>query len=165
MRSTGEVLGLADSFEMAFFKSQILTGQYPPLKGTVLITVASGDQPRALPAAQDFMDMGFKILATEGTAAFLKDNGIDCERINKLHEGRPHILDAMKNREIQLVLNTPIGKESAHEDSYIRKSAIKYKIPYFTTTAAGRAVAKGIKAAREGRVDVKSLQSYHKNVK
>jgi carbamoyl-phosphate synthase large subunit len=165
MRSTGEVLGLADSFEMAFFKSQILTGHYPPLEGAVLITVAADDKKRALPAAQDFTDMGFKILSTEGTADFLKENGIDCERINKLHEGRPNILDAMKNGEIQLVLNTPVGKESAHEDSYIRKSAIKYKIPYFTTTAAGRAVAKGIKAAKEGRIDVKSLQSYHKNVK
>jgi carbamoyl-phosphate synthase large subunit len=165
MRSTGEVLGLADSFEMAFFKSQILTGQYPPLEGTALITVAGGDKKRALPAAKDFSDTGFKILATEGTANFLKENGIACEKINKLHEGRPHILDAMKNGEIQLVLNTPVGKESVHEDSYIRKSAIKYKIPYFTTTAAGRAVAKGIKAAREGQIDVKSLQSYHSNVK
>jgi carbamoyl-phosphate synthase large subunit len=165
MRSTGEVLGLADSFEMAFFKSQILTGHYPPLEGTALITVAEGDKKRALPAAKDFSDAGFKILATESTAAFLKENGIDCERINKLHEGRPHILDAMKNGEIQLVLNTPVGKESVHEDSYIRKSAIKYKIPYFTTTAAGRAVAKGIKAAKAGQIDVKSLQSYHKNVK
>ncbi|MBU2560457.1 carbamoyl-phosphate synthase large subunit, partial [archaeon] len=88
MRSTGEVLGLADSFEMAFFKSQILTGQYPPLEGTALITVAEGDKKRALPAAKDFVDAGFKILATEGTANFLKENGIDCERINKLHEGR-----------------------------------------------------------------------------
>ncbi|MEE9401994.1 MAG: carbamoyl-phosphate synthase large subunit, partial [Desulfobacteria bacterium] len=165
MRSTGEVLGLAESFEMAFFKSQIAAGNTLPLEGTALITVNSSDQPRALPVAKELAEMGFNILATEGTAAFLRKDGIDCEHINKLHEGRPNIADAMANREVQFVLNTPIGKESAYDDSYIRKSAIKYKIPYFTTTAAGLAAARGIKAAHEGRIDVKSLQSYHHNVK
>jgi carbamoyl-phosphate synthase large subunit len=165
MRSTGEVLGLAESFEMAFFKSQIAAGNTLPLEGTALITVNSSDQQRALLVAKELAEMGFNILATEGTAAFLRKDGIDCEHINKLHEGRPNIADAMANREIHFVLNTPIGKASAHDDSYIRKSAIKYKIPYFTTTAAGLAAARGIKAAHEGRIDVKSLQSYHHNVK
>jgi len=164
MRSTGEVLGLADSFEMAFFKSQIAAGNLLPTSGTALITVAGEDKRRVLPAAKMLADMEFKILATEGTAEYLNGKGISCETIKKIHEGRPHIVDAMHNGQIDIVVNTPIGKESVYEDSYIRKAAIKYKIPYFTTTPAGRAMAKGIMAAREGKVDVKSLQDYHRNI-
>jgi carbamoyl-phosphate synthase large subunit len=165
MRSTGEVLGLADSFAMAFYKSQVAAGFAPPLEGTALITVASGDRDRALPVAKELADMGFKILATDGTAEFLGEKGIICESVKKLHEGHPNIVDLMKNRQIQFVLNTPAGKQSFYDDSYIRKSAIKYKIPYFTTTDAGRAAAKGIKAARENRIDVRSLQEYHEEIK
>jgi len=165
MRSTGEVLGLAESFDIAFFKSQVAAGSPPPLEGTALITVASGDRARALTVAEELTSMGFRILATDGTAAFLRENGIECEHIRKLHEGRPNIVDAMHNREIHFVLNTPVGKDSAYDDSYIRKSAIKYNIPYYTTTAAALAAARGIKSARENRIDVKSLQSYHRDVK
>lgn len=165
MRSTGEVLGLADSFAMAFYKSQVAAGFAPPLEGTALITVASGDRDRALQVAKELADMGFKILATDGTAEFLRENGINCESVKKLHEGRPNIVDLMKNRQIQFVLNTPVGKQSVYDDSYIRKSAIKYKIPYFTTTDAGRAAAKGIRAARENRIEVRSLQEYHEEIK
>ncbi|MBN1133913.1 MAG: carbamoyl-phosphate synthase large subunit [Methanosarcinaceae archaeon] len=165
MRSTGEVLGLAESLDIAFFKSQVAAGSSLPLKGTALITVASGDRLQVLPTARELASMGFNILATVGTANFLRENGINCKNINKLHEGRPHIVDAMHNGEIQMVLNTPVGKESVYEDSYIRKSAIKYNIPYQTTTAAGLAAARGIKAAREKRIDVKSLQSYHHDIK
>jgi carbamoyl-phosphate synthase large subunit len=165
MRSTGEVLGLANSFALAFFKSQVAAGFAPPLEGTALITVASGDRDRALPVAKELADMGFKILATDGTAEFLGEKGIICESVKKLHEGRPNIVDLMKNRQIQFLLNTPAGKQSFYDDSYIRKSAIKYKIPYFTTTDAGRAAAKGIRAAREDRIDVRSLQEYHEEIK
>jgi carbamoyl-phosphate synthase large subunit len=165
MRSTGEVLGLANSFALAFFKSQVAAGFAPPLEGTALITVASGDRDRALPVAKELADMGFKILATDGTAEFLGEKGIICESVKKLHEGRPNIVDLMKNRQIQFLLNTPAGKQSFYDDSYIRKSAIKYKIPYFTTTDAGRAAAKGIKAARENRIEVISLQEYHEEIK
>ncbi len=165
MRSTGEVLGLANSFALAFFKSQVAAGFAPPLEGTALITVASGDRDRALPVAKELADMGFKILATDGTAEFLGEKGIICESVKKLHEGRPNIVDLMKNRQIQFLLNTPTGKQSFYDDSYIRKSAIKYKIPYFTTTDAGRAAAKGIRAAREDRIDVRSLQEYHEEIK
>ncbi|NJD76365.1 MAG: carbamoyl-phosphate synthase large subunit [Candidatus Methanoperedens sp.] len=164
MRSTGEVLGLADSFALAFFKSQVGAGFAPPLGGTALITVAKGDRQRALQVAKELADMGFKIIATEGTADFLKENGTDCQYIKKLHEGRPNIVDLMKNGDIQFVLNTPVGKQSAYDDSYIRKSAIKFKIPYFTTTDAGRAAARGIRAARENRIEVKSLQEYHEGI-
>ncbi|GFO98172.1 carbamoyl-phosphate synthase large subunit, partial [groundwater metagenome] len=165
MRSTGEVLGIADSFAMAFHKSQVAAGFAPPLEGTALITVASGDRHHALPIAKELVDMGFKVVATEGTADFLKENGIDCECVKKLHEGRPNIVDLMKNRQIQFVLNTPVGKQSVYDDSYIRKSAIRYKIPYFTTTDAGRAAARGIRAAREKSIEVKSLQEYHTYIK
>lgn len=160
MRSTGEVLGLADSFAMAFYKSQVAAGFTPPLNGTALITVAKVDRQGALVVAKELADSGFKIVATEGTADFLIDNGIDCEAVKKLNEGRPNIVDMMKNGDIQFVLNTPVGKQSAYDDSYIRKSAIKFKIPYFTTTDAGRAAARGIRAARENRIEVKSLQEY-----
>lgn len=160
MRSTGEVLGLADTFGMAFYKSQVAAGFAPPLNGTALITIAKADRQGALVVAKELAGSGFSIVATEGTADFLKKNGIDCETVRKLHEGRPNIVDMMKNGDIQFVLNTPVGKQSAYDDSYIRKSAIKFKIPYFTTTDAGRAAAKGIKAARENRIEVKSLQEY-----
>ncbi len=165
MRSTGEVLGLADSFPLAFFKSQAGAGSILPLKGNVLVTVAGDDKKRVLPAVEELVDLGFKIFATEGTADYLRKQGVECVSIKKLHEGRPHILDAIQNGEIQLIINTPVGKYSVWDDSYIRKSAIKYKIPYCTTTAAARAAASGIRAAREGLIDVKSLQSYHKNIK
>ena len=164
MRSTGEVLGLADSFETAFFKSQVAAGSSLPLEGTALITVAPGDFERALPVAKELSEMDFKIIATEGTAKYLGDNGIKCEQIKKLHEGRPNIVDAMHNSEIQFVLNTPVGKESVYDDSYIRKSAIKYNIPYHTTTAAALAAAKGIKGARDNLIGVKSVQAYHEEI-
>ena len=164
MRSTGEVLGMADSFDAAFHKAQVASGFAPPFSGAALITVASGDKRKALPAAKELAALGFKIRATKGTDAFLKKNGVECTPINKLHEGRPHIVDAIHNKEIQLIINTPVGKESVYDDSYIRKAAIKHKIPYFTTTAAGRAAARGIRASCNDRVSVRSLQSYHKDI-
>ena len=164
MRSTGEVLGMADSFEAAFFKSQVAAGSPPPLEGMALITVAKGDRSRAILVAQELSSLGFKIVSTEGTAGFFNEGGIECVPIKKLHEGRPNIVDAMHNGEIQFVLNTPVGKEGAYDDSYIRKSAIKYNIPYYTTTAAALAAAKGIRAAKEGRIGIKSVQEYHRDV-
>jgi carbamoyl-phosphate synthase large subunit len=164
MRSTGEVLGLADSFPLAFFKSQEATGVKLPLRGNALVTVAPEDKERVLPAVKDLLEAGFHIFATKDTAAFLHSQGIACCQVNKLQEGRPHILDRMHNGEIQLVINTPIGKESVWDDSYIRKAAIQYKVPYVTTTPAARAAAKGILAAKAGRIHVKSLQAYHTDV-
>ncbi|MFZ3170330.1 MAG: hypothetical protein WA130_22175 [Candidatus Methanoperedens sp.] len=143
MRSTGEVLGMADSFAMAFYKSQVAAGFTLPLEGCALITVAPVDRKGALSIAKELSQMDFKIIATEGTADFLRENMIDCEYVHKLQEGRPNIEDLMKNREIQFVLNTPLGKQSVQDDSYIRKSAIKYKIPYFTTTVQAVQLPKG----------------------
>jgi len=161
MRSTGEVLGMAENYGEAFFKAEEAAGQLLPLQGTVLITVAEHDRSGALEAARRFLELGFSILATSGTGAYLRENGIAARPIRKLHEGRPHIADAIKNREIHLVVNTPAGKLSAYDDSYIRKAAIKHKVPYITTTAAAIATAKGIAAIRRGRGPVKSLQQYH----
>jgi len=164
MRSTGEVLGIASSFGLAFFKAQDAAGQRLPEEGTVLITVAERDRHLVLPAAQEFARLGFTIRATEGTHAFLTANGIVSEPILKLHEGRPNIEDAIKNGEIHLVVNTPAGKTSEFDDSYIRKAAIRHKVPYITTTKAALAAAQGIAAHRESRDGVRSLQDYHAHI-
>jgi len=165
MRSTGEVLGMADSFGLAFFKSQEAANQRLPTEGTVLITVSERDRPAVLEVAKRFHDLGFKIRATEGTHRFLAEHSIPSERILKLHEGRPNILDAITNREIHLIINTPSGKKGQYDDSYIRKAAIKHKVPYITTLAAAVAAAKGIAACRQGHGRVKSLQRYHADIR
>jgi len=165
MRSTGEVLGIADSFGMAFYKAEEAAKQTLPDKGTVLITVAAKDRPGALEAAKEFSRLGFSIKATKGTHDFLATSGIASQLILKLHEGRPNIDDAIKNGDIQLVINTPVGKASQYDDSYIRKAAITYKVPYITTIAAALAAAIGISAFRKGRSGVRSLQEYHAAIK
>lgn len=166
MRSTGEVLGLADSFGMAFYKAEEAAKPSLPQEGTVMITVAAKDRSMELvEVAREFQKLGFRIMATSGTRAVLKENGIPSEMIKKIYEGRPNIDDAIKNKEIQLVINTPIGKASQYDDSYIRKAAIKYKVPYITTIAAASAAAKGISASRAGHSAAKSLQEYHSDIK
>jgi len=165
MRSTGEVLGIASSFGLAYFKAEEAAKPALPVEGTVLITVSEHDRPAVLDVAKQFAELGFKIKATQGTHQFLVSRGIASEHILKLYEGRPNISDAIKNREIQLVVNTPAGKLSQYDDSYIRKSAIKYKIPYITTLAAASAAAKGIAAYRTGKDEVRSLQSFHADIK
>jgi carbamoyl-phosphate synthase large subunit len=164
MRSTGEVLGLSESFGLAFYKAQRAANQQFPSEGTVLITVADADKRKVLEVGREFKKLGFRVLAKEGTSRFLTDNGIESESILKMHEGRPHIVDAVKNGEIQLIINTPSGKLSQHDDSYIRKAAIKYGVPYITTTAAAAAAVKGIAARRAGHDPVKSLQDYHTTI-
>jgi carbamoyl-phosphate synthase large subunit len=165
MRSTGEVLGMADSFGMAFYKAQEAAKQTLPCEGAVLITVSENDRPGVLEVARQFAHLGFKIKATQGTHKFLSEKGIQSEAIFKLHEDRPHIVDAIKSQEIHLIVNTPSGKLSKHDDSYIRKAAIKYKIPYITTLAGALAAARGIGEIRRGRSQVRSLQSYHAGIK
>jgi carbamoyl-phosphate synthase large subunit len=165
MRSTGEVLGLAESFGMAFFKSQEATQLPLPLEGTVLITISDKEKPSAIEPARLFRELGFRIFSTDGTRRFLSGNGIESEHIHKIGHGRPHIVDAVMNGEINLIINTPSGKESQEDDSYIRKAAIRYKIPYITTPAAAMAAAKGIMARRKGHERVKSLQQYHADIK
>ncbi len=161
MRSTGEVLGLASTYGLAFYKAQEATGTSLPLGGTVLMTVTEADKPMILGAARTFESLGFKLRATSGTALFLQQNGIEAESVQKMHEGRPNIADLLKNGEIHLVINTPIGKQSLHDDSYIRKTAIRYKVPYITTAAAAQAAAQGIAARIQGKEQICSLQEYH----
>ena len=161
MRSTGEVLGMADTYGMAFFKSQEATQSPLPIEGTVLITIADRDKNRIIDVARNFRDLGFRILSTGGTKRFLANHGIEAELILKVHEGRPNIVDAIKNKEINLVINTPADRLSEYDDSYIRKNAIKYKIPYITTTSAARSATEGIKDRHNGNYMVRSLQEYH----
>jgi carbamoyl-phosphate synthase large subunit len=164
MRSTGEVLGMADSYGLAFYKAQEAAKQSLPLEGAVLISVNKNDRIDVLPVAKEFFKLKFKIYATKGTQKFLEDNGIDSEVIYKLHEERPNIVDRIKNKEIQLVINTPSGTTSEYDDSYIRKNAIKYNVPYITTIAAALAAAKGIEKRRQDNTIIKSLQEYHKGI-
>jgi carbamoyl-phosphate synthase large subunit len=149
---------------MAFWKAQEAVTLLPT-NGTVLITVAECDRPAVGDIARQFANLGFKIIATTGTHTFLSTQGIPSTNILKEHEGRPNISDAIKNKEIQLIINTPVGKLSKYDDSYIRKAAIKYKVPHITTLAAATAAAKGIATYLEGKSDVRSLQKYHADIK
>jgi carbamoyl-phosphate synthase large subunit len=164
MRSTGEVLGMAESFGLAFYKAEEAAGARLPLEGTVLITVADRDKPAVVEVARRFAELGFRIKATEGTRSLLESHGIASELVVKMREGRPNITDAMMDGEIQLVINTPRGKVGKADDAYIRQTAIRRKIPYITTLAAAVAAAKGIAAYRQGRGLAKSLQSYHADI-
>jgi carbamoyl-phosphate synthase large subunit len=165
MRSTGEVLGMADSFGLGFYKAQEGVGVALPLEGNVLVTIADRDKADIIEPARRFRAMGFRILATKGTRDYLAGNGVESDLILKVHEGRPHIVDGIINGEIQLIINTPHGKESEVDDSYIRKNAVKHRIPYITTASAAVASAKGIEARRREGTSVKSLQEYHKGIR
>ena len=162
MRSTGEVLGLADNFGMAFYKAQDATKSPLPTEGAVLMTVSKRERkPVLVDIAKKFNALDFVVYATEGTAKFLEESGVVCKSVAKLGEGRPDIVDLIKNDEVQLVVNTPIGRQGKSDDSYIRKNSIKHKIPYITTVAAANAAVQGIEAIRNGEPKVKSLQEYH----
>ncbi len=164
MRSTGEVLGLSHDFGEAFYKAEEATGLRLPLEGTVLISVNDRDKAEAVQLARDFRNLGFKVLATENTCRLFREHGIECERVNKIYEGSPHIGDLIQEGKIDLIINTPIGKQSASDDSYIRKAAIKARICYMTTIAAAQASVQGVRSVLEKGVDgVKSLQEYAKD--
>ena len=157
---------MADSYGLAFFKAQEATQQSLPTQGTVLITVAEADKRKSIvETAKTFQSLGFEVLATAGTQQFLAKHGVQAKPVLKMHEGRPNIVDAIKNKQIHLVINTPIGKRSKTDDSYIRKAAIKYKVPYITTITAAAASVQGIAARRQGTSEVKSLQEYHARIK
>lgn len=166
MRSTGEVLGLSPYYGEAFFKAQEATQTKLPLSGKVLISVNRKDKPEVVEIAGLFKEAGFTILATGTTYDLITKAGIPAERVKKLYEGRPNILDLITNGDISLIINSPSGKESVHDDSYLRKAAIKEKIPYMTTIAAARATAKGILyVQKHGDCEVKSLQQLHSEIK
>ena len=165
MRSTGEVLGMAENFGEAFFKAQEATKTELPLEGTVLISVSDRDKPEVAEVARGLHELGFRLMATGRTQELIADAGIPVKKIAKINEGRPNILDEMTNQKISMVVNTPVGKKGAVDDSYIRKAAIKYKIPYVTTMAEAKATVEGIRAAKAGKFSVQSLQEFHKNIR
>ncbi len=161
MKSTGEVLGMATTFGMAYYKAQEATGLKLPKKGTVFISVSDYDKKYIVEPAKQLSELGFKIKATKGTMELLGKKGIQSELAVKMHEGRPNITDDIANKQVNLIINTPIGRESKSDDSYIRKAAIKYKIPYITTIAAAKAAVEGIADIKSGGIEIKALQDYH----
>jgi len=165
MRSTGEVLGLSDSYGEAFYKAQEATQSKLPLEGTVLFSVNRKDKAEVVDVAKAFADNGFRIVATDNTCKLINEAGIPADRVKKLSEGRPNILDMITNGEIQLIINSPVGKDSVNDDSYLRKAAIKAKVPYMTTIAAAKATADGINYVKNNKLgELKSLQELHAEI-
>ncbi|MBR2373569.1 MAG: carbamoyl phosphate synthase large subunit, partial [Lentisphaeria bacterium] len=160
MRATGEVMGMANTFGMAYFKSQQAAGMPLPLGGKVLVSVAKREREELLPIVTELCDLGFELVATEGTGRYLAENNIPHKVVCELNEGRPNVSDLIKNREVSLIINTPLGKLSKIDDSNIRMQAIQYKIPYMTTIAAAKATVAGIREAKSGEAELKSLQEY-----
>ncbi|MCL0097328.1 carbamoyl-phosphate synthase large subunit, partial [Dehalococcoidia bacterium] len=161
MKSTGEVMGIDADFGVAFYKAELSAGMNLPTKGTVLIMVADKDKTRIVPVARRFEELGFEILATSGTHACLSDHGVQSKKVLKIHEGRPHIVDYVKNKMVDIIVNTPVGKKARYDDSYIRKSAVRYNVPYFTTVSEAGAVAVGIEAIKDQKVFFEPIQAYH----
>ena len=166
MRSTGEVLGLSASYGEAFYKAQEATQMKLPLEGTVLISVSNRDKPEVLEVARQFAEAGFSIIASKNTCKLIREAGIEAEMVHKLNEGRPNMLDLITNGKIDLIINTPIGQERKADDSYLRKAAIKKKVPYMTTMAAAKATVSGILSLKKhGSSEVQSLQQLHSTLK
>ena len=162
MRSTGEVLGLSNSYGEAFYKAQEATQMKLPLEGTVLISVSNRDKPEVLEVARQFAEAGFSIIASKNTCKLIREAGIEAEMVHKLNEGRPNMLDLITNGKIDLIINTPIGQERKADDSYLRKAAIKKKVPYMTTMAAAKATVSGILSLKKhGSSEVQPLQQLH----
>ena len=165
MRSTGEVLGMSESFGLAFAKAEDAAGGALPMSGCVLITVADPDKDAVVDVARGFAELGFSILATGGTHDRLTKENIPCTRVNKISEGRPNILDSLRNGEVQILINTPLGKSEAKDDAEIRRTAIRRNIPYMTTIAAAVAAVRGIAAMRSDTATLRSLQEYHERLR
>ncbi len=160
MRSTGEVIGLDTDFALAFAKSQLGAGVELPREGTVFVSVRDNDKERVLPAIKLLVEIGFKVLATGGTQRFLAENGIAAAKINKVLEGRPHIEDAIRNRQVQLVINTTDGNKAISDSKSLRRATLMQKVPYYTTMAGAESAAQAIKALKAGNLEVRPLQSY-----
>jgi carbamoyl-phosphate synthase large subunit len=160
MKSTGEVMGIDAAFPLAFAKSQIGAGSMLPASGTAFVSVKDVDKARIVDTAKRLAELNFRIIATAGTQRFLSTKGIACEKINKVLEGRPHIVDAIKNGEVQLVINTTEGAQALADSRSLRREALLHRIPYFTTLAGAHAAALGIEALASGQLEVRPLQSY-----
>jgi len=161
MRSTGEVMGIDKSFPIAFAKSQMAAGGSLPTTGTIYISVRDGDKQKIIPVARKLAKLGFNLLATGGTHKILADNGIPAERVNKIKEGRPNIIDVIKNKEVVLLINTPTTKGPRTDEGSIRAAAVMNKIPIITTLTAATAAADAIEALKSGDWTVKPLQEYY----
>jgi carbamoyl-phosphate synthase large subunit len=161
MKSTGEVMGIDNDFATAFAKSQLGAGMILPAGGTLFVSVKANDKPHILPAVRQLIELGFKVIATSGTAAYLNAQGLEVEMVNKVAEGRPHIVDRIKDGRVDLIFNTTEGWQSLKDSHSIRASALSGKVPYFTTAAASVATAQAIAALRERKLEVRALQSYY----
>jgi carbamoyl-phosphate synthase large subunit len=163
MKSTGEVMGIDKTFGMAFAKAQLAAGYSLPLSGNVFISVRDLDKQAILPVAEDFARLGFGIYATAGTSTLLTEHGVKNRMVAKLSEGRPHVIDHIKNEEISLVINTSTGRKTASDAYLIRRATLVYNLPYATTIAGARAFVQAINALSSGDLQVRSLQEYHTN--
>ncbi len=160
MKSTGEVMGIGSSVGIAFAKSQLAAGQQLPTKGNVLISVRDADKPAVLPLAQRLLNLGFSIMATSGTSAFLSEHNVECVMVNKISQGRPHLLDKVRDNQIHWIINTSLGSRTT-EDSYtIRRSALDYHLPYTTTTSGALSMVRALETVREEEIQVKAIQEY-----
>jgi carbamoyl-phosphate synthase large subunit len=164
MKSTGEVMGGATTFGSAFAKAQLAAGIKLPAKGAVFISVSNHDKPAVVPIARDLRALGFDLVATRGTANFLRAHGIEAEIVFKVNEGRPHVGDELVNGRIQLVINTPVGRESFFDDKVVRRTAMMQQVPCITTLTGAAAAVQAIKSLRTEGLSVRSLQEYHADV-
>ncbi|MGB3651464.1 MAG: carbamoyl-phosphate synthase large subunit, partial [Rivularia sp. (in: cyanobacteria)] len=160
MRSTGEVMGIDSDFGRAYAKAEMGAGEHLPLSGTVFVSMNDRDKAAAVPVVKEFIELGFSVMATSGTQRVLKENGLNVDRVLKLHEGRPHVLDAIKNRQIDLIINTPSGQEAQSDGRLIRRTALSYKIPMLTTLAGAKATLAAIRSLQKTDLDVKLIQDY-----
>ncbi|EFF2235281.1 carbamoyl phosphate synthase large subunit, partial [Escherichia coli] len=160
MKSTGEVMGLDTDFALAFAKAQLGAGVDLPRSGTVFVAVRDEDKQPILASVKKLADLGFKVLATSGTARFLNEHGVPAEKINKVLEGRPHIEDAIRNRQVQLVFNTTDGQKAVSDSKSLRRATLMQKVPYYTTLAGMAAAAEAIAALKAGSLEVRRLQDY-----
>ncbi len=161
MRSTGEVMGVAETFGEAFAKAQMAAGQMLPVRGTVFLSVNDHDKVSVIGLAKQFMELGFHLVATHGTAEVLEQAGLRSEWVHKVKEGRPNVVDLIKGDRIQLIINTPRGQDTFFDEKAIRRAAVLARIPTITTLAAARAAAEGISALQEGALSVTALQTLH----
>jgi carbamoyl-phosphate synthase large subunit len=164
MRSTGEVMGVAEKFGPAFAKAQLAAGNGLPLEGTVFMTVNDSDKPALLPIARRFHELKFKLVATEGTARYLRDHGVPSDIVNKVSIARPNGLDLIKNDAVQLLINTPLGMRALRDDDTLRQAAIARRVPYTTTLSAAGAACDAIESLQLHRPGVKSIQEWQKEI-
>ena len=161
MRSTGEVMGLAIDFGLAYAKSELAAGNGVPLDGVAFLSTNDSDKENLVQIAKELIILGFKLIATKGTASYLSNLGIQVDEVLKVHEGRPNIEDSIRSGLVQLVINTPAGSQALHDDAYLRRAALEYNIPTFTTIPGAKAALKAIKSLRENKFDTLSLQEIH----